>query len=105
MWQESEYLLLWMEGGVQDGRVLTMEEQGNSEIPAVFYTLSRETATGVHVSLNFYHMSHLRFDHFIIYKLPALLKQTEATTRIEMKSLKKQEQSYKHSDIYKRRNV
>lgn len=51
--------------------MLTMEEQGSSEIPAMFYTLSRETATGVHVSLNFYHMSHLRFDHFTIYKLPA----------------------------------
>lgn len=32
-------------GGVQEGRVLTMEEQGNSEIPAVFLTPSRETAT------------------------------------------------------------
>lgn len=31
--------------GVQEGRVLTMEEQDNSEIPAVFLTPSRETAT------------------------------------------------------------
>lgn len=44
-------------GGVQEGRVLTMEEQGNSEIPTVFLTLSRETAIGVHVSFKF--LSHV----------------------------------------------
>lgn len=37
--------------------MLTMEEQGNSEIPAVFLTPSRETAIGVHVSFKF--LSHV----------------------------------------------